>query len=143
MNILHSRTHLPILPVYFLTIFETKIIMNTPGTRAGPGGRDQTLAVKKMKITFFLHISFSYAKILRGNKFSHTGVSPKWVKSKRRRETEKREVITTAKLHMARTSTHGARKPPGLKKYVKTMASFASSATTCGARKHAWTNRKI
>ena len=52
-----------------------------------------------------------------GNKFSHTGDSPKWVKSKRRREKEKRRkmVITMAKLRMAHASTHGARKPPGPK----------------------------
>ena len=29
------------------------------------------------------------------------------------------------------------------KKDVKTMASFASSATTCGARKHTWTNKYL
>ena len=48
--------------------------VNTPGTRGGPDGRDQTLAVKRRKSVFFvknnnyiisvLHISFSYAKIL-------------------------------------------------------------------------------
>ena len=47
-----------------------------------------------------------------GNKFSATGVSPKWVKSNRRREKErKREerkyVITMAKLRMAHASRLG------------------------------------
>ena len=49
------------------------------------------------------------------------GVSPKWVKSKRRREKKKERekdwtmVITMAKLRMVHASTHGARKPPGPK----------------------------
>ena len=41
-----------------------KILINTPGTRGGPGGCDRTLAVKRrkkhLKISFFLHTS-SYA----------------------------------------------------------------------------------
>ena len=38
-------------------------------------------------------------------------------------------------------TTCGARKHAWTKKKeVKTMASFASSATTCATRKHAWTN---
>ena len=66
--------------------------VNTPGTRGGPGGRDQTLAVKsrktaeksvffrkKIKFTqkkyFFLHISSSYAKIL-GEKLFRTWEIP-------------------------------------------------------------------
>ena len=36
--------------------------------------------------------------------------------------------------------THGRFPEVGEKQKQKTMASFASSATTCGARKHAWTN---
>ena len=43
-----------------------------------------------------------------------------------------------AKLHMAQASTHGVRKPTGPR-----MASLASSATTCGARKHAWTKKML
>ena len=42
---------------------EERIYSNTPGTAGGPGGHDRTLAVKSRK-----------------------GVSPKWVKSKRRRK---------------------------------------------------------
>ena len=48
-----------------------KCILNTPETSGGPGGRDRTLAVTKN---------------IGGNKFSVSGVCPKWVKSKRRRE---------------------------------------------------------
>ena len=40
-----------------------------------------------------MHISSSYAKILGGGgNFSHTGVSPKWVKSKRQRKKERAKV---------------------------------------------------
>ena len=57
---------------------------NTPGSRGGPGCRDRTLAVKrrrKEKISFFswtifLHISFSYAKIL-GETDSHPREFPR------------------------------------------------------------------
>ena len=64
---------------------------NTPGTAGGPGGRDRTLAVAKIrakmtfflggeKITpkkyFFLHISSSYAKIL-GEKLFRTWEIPR------------------------------------------------------------------
>ena len=45
-----------------------------------------------------------------GNKFSHTGDSPKWVKSKRRRE--KKRLNDGDNNGQA---THGARKPPGPK----------------------------
>ena len=55
---------------------------NTPGPAGGPGGRDRTLAVKSRKMAlknkiyppknmFFLLISSSYAKILRGKIFTH------------------------------------------------------------------------
>ena len=56
---------------------------NTPGTAGGPGGRDRTLAVAKnlAKMTFFSKkIKFTICIYL----LSHMGVSPKWVKSKRR-----------------------------------------------------------
>ena len=74
-------------------------IQNTAGTAGGPGGGDRTLAIKSRKtagkknlfffkktnlppqIFFFFHISSSYAKIIGGNKFSHMGVSLKWVKN--------------------------------------------------------------
>ena len=48
------------------------------------------------------------------NFFLHTGVSPKWVKSKRRRE--KKERLNDGNNNgqaMAHASTHGACKPPG------------------------------
>ena len=57
-------------------------------------------------------------------------------KQKKREKKKRKEdctmVITMAKLRMAHSSTHGARKPPGPKeeeerKSVKTMASFAST----------------
>ena len=66
--------------------------MNTPGTRGGPGGRDQTLAVKRRKNArksvfflvkiknylkiYFLHISPSNAKILGETNF-HTWEFPR------------------------------------------------------------------
>ena len=53
---------------------------STHGARKPPGP----------KISF-LHISSSYATILiGGNKFSHTGDSSNWIKSKRRREKEEK-----------------------------------------------------
>ena len=72
------------------------------------GGRDRMLAVKgrktsekspffltKIKFTppkfFFVHISSSDAKILGGEIISHTGDSPKWVKSKRWRQKKEEE----------------------------------------------------
>ena len=69
----------------------------------GPGGRDRMLAVKRRRKRpkiiffvkkkfqqFFLNISSSCAKIFGRNKFSASGDSPKWVKSKRRKREEKR-----------------------------------------------------
>ena len=50
-----------------------------------------------------------------GNKFSHTGDSPKWVKSKRRRE-KVRERDKEERLNDGDNNgqaTHGARKPSG------------------------------
>ena len=48
-------------------------MLNTPGTRSGPGGHDRTRAVKGRKNIFFkiffLHISSSYAKILGETNF--------------------------------------------------------------------------
>ena len=47
------------------------LVINTPGTAGGPGGRDRTLAVAKN-----LHISSSYAKIL-GEKLFRTWEIPR------------------------------------------------------------------
>ena len=44
---------------------------NTPKTRVGSSFRNQTLTVKSRKND----------KIIKGNKISASGVSPKWVKS--------------------------------------------------------------
>ena len=59
-------------------------------TRDGPGGCDQMLAVKRRKtaknLLFFRKKIKITQKKYRGNKFSASGVSPKWVKSKRRRK---------------------------------------------------------
>ena len=54
---------------------------NTPGTAGCPGSRDRTLAVK----------SWKKRQNIGGNKFLHTEVSPKWDKSKRRREKERKK----------------------------------------------------
>ena len=77
---------------------------NTPGAAGGPGDRGRTLAVKsqkiakksaflrkKIKITYifsFVAYIFLLYQNIGGNKFSHTGDSPKLVKSERRREKE-------------------------------------------------------
>ena len=45
------------------------------------------------------------------NKFSHMGDSPKWVKSKRRREEKRRERLNNGDTNGQ--AMHGARKPPG------------------------------
>ena len=49
-----------------------------------------------------------------GNKFSHMGVSPKWVKSKRWREKEREERLNDGnnndKLHIVNATSGGARK---------------------------------
>ena len=66
-----------------------------------------------------MHISSSYAKILGGNKFSASGVSPKSVKRKRRRreEKEKRKKAkvgnNNGQLGIANATPGGAHKPPG------------------------------
>ena len=73
------------LNMYQITLFSKQ---NTLGTVGGPGGRDQTLAVKKRKnakksfffrkksklpkkVYFFLHISSSYAKYWGKQIFTH------------------------------------------------------------------------
>ena len=80
---------------------------NTPGTAGGPGGRDQTLAVKNIKTSenspfflkkikftpkkiFFLHISSSYAKIL-GEKLFRTWEIPRSGSKAKNGEERKRE----------------------------------------------------
>ena len=80
-----------------------------------PGGHDRTLAVKSKKSTqksVFIrkkkelpekNLLFFMPKFW-GNFFLHTVVSPKWVKSIRRRE---KIVITMAKLRMAHSSRQG------------------------------------
>ena len=60
------------------------------------------------------------------NKFSPTGDSPKWVKSRRRKRKKRKKKERKRKKEK--------------KKDVKTMASFALSAITGGAPKHVWTN---
>ena len=67
-------------------------INNTPGTRGGPGGK------KRSKSVFFLWKNINYQKYIfwlcqniGESKFSRTGDSPKWVKSRRRRKRRKKE----------------------------------------------------
>ena len=78
---------------------------NTPGTRGGPGGRDQRLAVKRKNARksvfaknknclikyFLLHRSSSYAKILgetnfQPREFPRSGSKAKDVKEERKRD---------------------------------------------------------
>ena len=76
-----------------------------------------------------------------GGIISHTGVSPKWVKSKRkeeRRKTKKKEkklVITMAELRMAHASTHCPRMGQNLVHSYHILAddwlSFASMKQIC------------
>ena len=99
-----------------------------PGTAGGPGGRDRTLAVKekntpknqlffvkKKKLQLiFLHISSSYAKILRETNF-HTREIPR---SGSKVEDGERKKHTKNRLNDDNNngqSMHGARKPPGPK----------------------------
>ena len=69
-----------------------------------------------------MHISSSYEKYW-GNKFLHTGDSPKWVKSKRRKKRkEKRGRGEKERLNDGNNNgqdTHGALKPPGPKDKLK------------------------
>ena len=60
-----SKSHLICLEVFSFD--------NTPGTRGGPGSRDQTLAVMRRKTP---------ENQLFVIKFSASGDSPKWVKAK-------------------------------------------------------------
>ena len=91
------------LPSLFCILRNNK---NTPGTRGWSRIRDRTLAVAKnrAKMTFFSggkknylkkNIFFAYifqlCQNIGGNKFSRTGDSPKWVKSRRRRRKEKKK----------------------------------------------------
>ena len=66
-------------------------------SRVGPGSvterwpsqknaRKSPFFLKKIKITFFFRYSFQLCQNIGGTKFSRTEDSPKWVKSKRRRE---------------------------------------------------------
>ena len=70
-----------------------------------------------------MHISCSYAKSIGGNKFFHTGDSPNWVKSKRRRETERlNDGNNNGELRIANVTSGGARKAA----WAKTMVVNAS-----------------
>ena len=112
---------------------------NTPRTAGGPGGRDRTLAVKSQKIArksvfffvknknyhfYFFGIYLLLCQNIGGNKFSHTGDSPKWVKSKRWREKERtRErdwtMVITMASYALETPPHVAHaKPPWPKPFI-------------------------
>ena len=61
-----------------------------------------------------------------GNKFSHTGDSPKWVKSKRRREKErKKEKRGLNDIDNNGQATYGTRKPPGPKSTAQLIKSLS------------------
>ena len=62
-----------------------------------------------------MHISSSYDKILGGNKFSHTGDSTKWVKSKRRKRKKERPKLgnNNGQLCIATPPRVAHAKPPG------------------------------
>ena len=71
-------------------------------------------------IFFFLHISFSFAKIFRETNFHAREIPQSGSKAedgkKEKRKKERTMVITMAKLRMAHASMHGVRKPPGPKR---------------------------
>ena len=82
------------------------------GLGVGPGSATKRWPYKKL------------CKNIWGNKFSASGVSPKWVKSKRRKRRERererkkegRKVgINNGQLHIANATSGGAHKLPGPK----------------------------
>ena len=105
-------------------------LLDTPGNRVGPGGRDQTLAVKSIKKSskisffllkkkfpkrkYFLHISFSYAKILGETNFQPREISPSGSKAKDgeiEKEDRKLEIINV-QLRIATPPRVTHSKPP-------------------------------
>ena len=72
--------------------------------------------VKNKNYHFFLAHIFLLCQNIEGNKFFHTGDSPKWVKSKRRRRKKESE------------------------QWQKQWPAMHCNATSCGARKAAWAN---
>ena len=91
-------------------------IKNTPGTRGWSRLRERTLAVKSSRKSAFnqLSISFFFGSFQLCQNMPIPQAGEKQKAQKKKR-----------------------------KKQVKTMASFALSATTGGARKHAWTKISI
>ena len=63
---------------------QPQTIQNTSGTRGDPGGCYRTLVVKIRKNTQKSAFRKKKHQNIGGNKFSASGVSTKWVKSKRR-----------------------------------------------------------
>ena len=59
-------------------------------------------------------------------------------KMEKKREKDRKLVITMAKLHMAHASMHGARKPPGPKEKERAKVGDNNGQATHGARRHAW-----
>ena len=90
-----------------LSTFSNNIVismLNTPGTAVGPVGRDRTLAIKRRKNA-------------RGNKFSSSGVSPKWVEKQKRKKEEERKLVITMASYALQTSpqvAHASRLFPSL-----------------------------
>ena len=80
--------------------------INISGTAGGPGGHDRTLA-----------FIFWLCQNIGGNKFQRTGDSPKWVKSKRRREKKREERPKVGnnndQLRIATPPRAAHAKPPG------------------------------
>ena len=111
---------------------EKKERKNTQGTAGDPGDREKLkkrtrisfFLRKKNKITFFLHISSSYAKILGETNF-HTREFPRSGSKAKDGKRQRKEERLNDGVNNGQ-ATHGARKLPGLKKYVKTMATFVS-----------------
>ena len=92
----------------------------------GPGGRDLTLAMKRLEKTaenhlffvkknylkniFFKDIPSSYAKILGGNSFQSREFLSKWMKSRRRRKKRrKRKKVGENKSQLHFVHHHGWR----------------------------------
>ena len=108
------------------------MLLNTPGTAGGPGGRDRTLAVKSKKIArksplflgeknylkkiFFFCIyllvmpKYLGKQIFTHGRFPEVGQKQKTEEKERERERERERLNNGENNGQA---THGARKPPG------------------------------
>ena len=95
---MHLKEHIAVSRTVVIIV---KAEINTPGTAVGQGGRDR----------IYLLVMPKYL----GNKFSASGVSPKWVKSNRRKRKQKKRERkkvgnNNGQLRIAKSTSGGARK---------------------------------